>query len=222
MRDLIVLHRAWHQPAHFEDVVGRLRQRGLQVSVPDLAGHALQESTRLVQEIVDSSADAPVVMAHSNGAVTAAGLRGVAHLLFLNAWVLDAGETPQDWIVRNGRETGRSAPALPMDVDDAGVTRLDPAGAREGLYADCTEEVAARAIELLRPEPGSIFGAAPERAAWKDTPSTYVAGSEDRAIPTGLVAYFADRCGTTQTWPTSHSPYLSRPQDVVELALQQV
>lgn len=164
-----------------------------------------------------------VVMAHSNGAVTAAGLRGVAHLLFLNAWVLDAGETPQDWIERNGRETGRSAPSLPMDVDDAGVTRLHPAGAREGLYADCTEEVAARAIELLRTGPGSIFGAAPERAAWKDTPSTYVAGSEDRAIPTtGLVAYFADLWGPTQTWPTSRSPSLSRPQAVVELALQQV
>lgn len=77
--------------------------------------------------------------------------------------------------------------------------------------------MAERAIGLLRPEPGSIFIEAPARAAWKDTPSTYVAGTDDKAIVPEMVARFAQRCGTTLTWPTSHSPYLSQPQGVVDL-----
>ena len=70
---------------------------------------------------------------------------------------------------------------------------------------------------LLRPEPSSVFTESPARAAWRDTPSTYLAGSEDRAIAPQMVACFAQRCSQTLTWPTSHSPYLSRPADVANL-----
>lgn len=222
MRHVIVLHGAWHQPDHYGEVVGRLRRTGVEVHVPDLAGHSLADSTRLVQDLVDRAPEPPVVLAHSFGGVTASGLHGVAHLLFLTSFLFDVGESPQDWIERVGRETGRPAAPLPVTVDDTGTTRLDPAGARDGLYADCPEDVADRAVALLRPEPGTIFTEAATGAAWKDTPSTYVAGRDDRAIVPEMVAHFAARCDRTLTWPTSHSPYLSRPDDVVALVLEHV
>ncbi len=212
-----MLHGAWHQPAHFDDLAGRLRRQGVELTAPDLGGRSLAEGTALVQGAVDRAAEPPVVLAHSLGAVTATGLRGVAHLLFLAGFVFDEGESPQDWIARVAEQTGRPAAPLPLEVDDDGLTRLDPAGAREGLFADCDDDVADRAVGLLRPEPGAIFAAAPAHAAWRDVPSTYVAARDDRAIVPEMVAAFAARCTTTVTWPTSHSAYLSRPDDVVAL-----
>ncbi len=75
MRPLIILHGAWHQPAHFEGLVERLRSQGVEVAVPDLAGHSLAQSTQLVQDLVDQSTQEPVVLAHSFGGVTS-GLQG--------------------------------------------------------------------------------------------------------------------------------------------------
>ncbi len=217
MRPLIILHGAWHQPAHFDGLVERLRGQGVEVAVPDLAGRSLAQSTQLVQGLVDQSAQEPVVLAHSFGGVTASGLQRVHHLLFLNSFIFDVGESPQDWIERVERETGRQAAPLPLSVDEDGITHLEPEGAREGLFADCREEVAELAVGLLRPEPGSIFTEAASRAAWKEIPSTYIAGDQDRAIVPEMVAYFAERCGERLVWPTSHSPYLSCPDDVAAL-----
>lgn len=217
MKDLLILHGAWHQPAHFDVVADALRQRGVSVAVPDLGGHSLASGTAMVQEIVDAAAEPPVVLAHSFGGVTACGLERAAHLLLVAAFIFDVGESPQDWITRVGEETGKAAAPLPMTMDEAGMTHLNPDGAWAGFFADCPPEVADRAVGLLRPEPASIFTEAAPRASYREVPSTYVACSQDRAILPEMVGYFADRCSEQLTWPTSHSPYLSRPDAVVEL-----
>ncbi|MFI5780315.1 alpha/beta hydrolase [Nocardia sp. NPDC051570] len=217
MRPLIILHGAWLRPAHYDEVTEGLRREGIAVTVPDLAGHSLAEGTRLVQDLADQAAEAPVVLAHSFGGVTATGLKGISHLLYLSSFVFDVGENAQQWIARIERETGRQGAPLPLTIDDTGMTRLDPDGAREGLFADCATQVADRAIDLLRPEPASIFTASPAQAAWKDTPSTYIATTEDRAILPEMVAHFSQRCDSTVTWPGGHCPFLSRPADVVAI-----
>ncbi|WP_405166407.1 alpha/beta hydrolase [Nocardia sp. NBC_01499] len=213
----MILHGAWLQPAHYDEIAKHLRGDGIDVTVPDLAGHSLEDSTRLVQDLIDQAAEAPVVLAHSFGGVTATGLKGISHLLYLSSFVFDVGENAQQWITRIEQETGRQGAPLPVTVDDAGMTRLDPAGAREGLFADCATQVADRAIDLLRPEPASIFTAAPAHAAWKDTPSTYIAATEDQAILPEMVAHFTQRCDTTVTLPGGHCAFLSRPADVVPI-----
>ncbi len=217
MRDLVILHGAWHQPSHFDVVADSLRRRGVTVTVPDLGGYSLASGTEMVQGVVDAAVEPPVLLAHSFGGVTACGLERAAHLLFVTAFIFDAGESPQDWITRVGEETGKAAAPLPMTMDEQGTTRLDPDGAREGLYADCLPEVADRAVGLLRTEPASIFTEAAPRASYREIPSTYLAASQDRAILPEMVGYFAQRCTERITWPTSHSPYLSRPDDMVEL-----
>ncbi len=219
MRPLIILHGAWHQPAHYDDLAERMRAADVHVEVPDLSGLSLADATGRVQALVDAAGQPPVVLAHSFGGVTACGLTGASHLVFLTGFVLDVGETPQTWIERIGRETGRPGAPLAMAVDTDGRGVLEPEQATAGLYGDCSPEVAERAVALLRPEPLSIFGESPSRASWRDTPSTYVAGSQDRAVVPELVAAFSERCGSVVTLPTSHSPYLSRPDEVAGLVL---
>ncbi|MFG1610462.1 alpha/beta hydrolase [Actinoplanes sp. NPDC049265] len=217
MTDVIVCHGAWHQPEHFRALADRLNRDGLSVAIPDLGGLSLPDSHDLVQSMVDSSVRPPLLVAHSNGGITAGTVRGAASMLFLAGWVLDVGESPQGLIVDVQRRTGRAGAPLAVTADADGRVRLDPEAARAGLYADCDEATATRAIELLRPEPPSIFAATPEQAAWRDTPSHYLAAGHDQAIVPELVAAFAARCSTAETWPTGHSAYLSRADDVAEL-----
>ncbi len=219
MTDILLLHGAWHQPAHFDDLAARLRDAGSTVHVPDLGGLDLASGTQLTQKIVDGSTDATVVVAHSFGGVTAGGLTGVATVVFLAGWVLDVGETPEQLLGEAALVSESPTPALAMRVEDDGRLSLDGEDARVGLFADCAEDVKARAVRLLRPEPPAIFSARPQFAAWRNTPTVYVDGSEDRAIPAPLRALFAGRCSRAESWPTSHSPHLSRPDDVAELVL---
>jgi hypothetical protein len=217
MTDVIICHGAWHQPAHFRGLVAQLERDGLAVEVPDLGRLSLSESHRVVQGLVNSANKPPLLVAHSNGGIVAGTVRGVASMLFLAAWVLDIGESPQSLIEDVQRRTGSPGAPLAVTVDGEGLTNLDEDGAISGLCADCDNETAKLAVSLLRPEPASIFAATPTDAAWKETRSFYLAGGEDRAMAPELVATFASRCSESETWPTSHSAYLSRTGDVAEL-----
>ncbi|MFJ7209374.1 alpha/beta fold hydrolase [Streptomyces sp. NPDC098789] len=218
MTDVIILHGAWHQPAHYAELADLLRARDLSVEVPDLYGLSLADSTAKVEAIASVSPEPPVVVGHSFGGVTAGTVRGAGALVFLAGWILDVGESPADVLAAAPGEPGEGLLALP-DAD--GRLRLDPDDARAKLYGDVDEPAALRAVELLRPEHPSIFDATPTRVSWRDTPSLYLRGQRDRTMATPLPARFAERCSRTEVWDTSHSPYLSHPTAVADLIERQ-
>ena len=216
MRPIVIAHGAWHQPAHFDDLAARLREQGAAVDVPDLAGLPPVEATAVLQRLVDAAAQPPVVLAHSAGGIAAGGVTGAASTVYLMAWVLDAGESPAALIEQAVAETGVGG-GLALVPEADGRLAVDPASAREALFDGCDDEVAERAVALLRPEPASIFTDAPTSAGWHEADSTYVSGDDDHTLPPALVPRFAARCTRSTAWPTSHSPYLSRPDIVVDL-----
>ncbi|MFJ1869770.1 alpha/beta hydrolase [Streptomyces sp. NPDC088097] len=218
MTDVIILHGAWHQPAHYTELADLLGARDLSVEVPDLYELSLAESTAKVEAIVSGSSEPPVVVGHSFGGVTAGTVRGAAALVFLAGWILDVDESPAKVLAETPGEPGEGLLALP-GAD--GRLRLDPDDARAKLYGDVDEAVAARAVALLRPELPSIFDATPTRVSWRDSPSIYLRGQRDRTMVTPLPDRFAGRCSRTEAWDTGHSPYLSRPAAVADLIQRQ-
>ncbi|MFJ4479491.1 alpha/beta hydrolase [Streptomyces xanthochromogenes] len=218
MTDVIILHGAWHQPAHYAELADLLRARKLSVEVPDLYELSLAESTAKVEAVVCGSSQPPVVVGHSFGGVTAGTVRGAAALVFLNSWILDVDESPAKILGETPGEPGEGLIAVP-DAD--GRLRLDPADARAKLFGDIDEPAATRAMELLRPEPPTIFNATPTRVSWRDTPSIYLRGQQDRTIASPLPDRFARRCSRTETWDTSHSPYLRHPAAAADLIQRQ-
>ena len=56
-------------------------------------------------------------------------------------------------------------------------------------------------------------------AAWHDIPSTYVVCTEDRAINPEFQRALATRTTTSVEWPTSHSPFFSRPDLLADLLI---
>jgi pimeloyl-ACP methyl ester carboxylesterase len=57
----------------------------------------------------------------------------------------------------------------------------------------------------------------PRATAWRSKPATYVVCTEDCALPVALQQANAARVGTVIEMPTSHSPFLSRPELVADL-----
>ena len=209
-RTVVLVHGLWHQPHHFDQVARRLRQADVDVAVPELHRGSLVADTAAVQKVVDAMSGPPIVLGHSYGGSVITGLTGIAHLVYLAAFVPTEEEScaalggPHlvDSIVRR-RPDGR--------------TELDPIGALPTLYGDCPPDDAARAVTLLRPQATGHGRGIPERAAWRTVPSTYVICTDDHAIDPALQQRLATRCGVILSWATSHSPFCSRPELVVDL-----
>ena len=54
-------------------------------------------------------------------------------------------------------------------------------------------------------------------AAWRNTPSTYVICDEDQALPPAAQEQMAKRATNIRRLPSSHSPMLSRPDEVAQI-----
>ena len=211
---VILVHGAWHGPWAWAAVSERLDTAGVRniaVSLPSV-GEALgdvRDDAEAVRAAI-AAADGPaLVVAHSYGGLpTSEGGAGAAHILFLTSFVLEpgqsllgarGGEEPEWWI---GSEDGLS---------------LLPDNPRHVFYNDCSPEAADRAVAQLRPHSRASVVQELTTAAWQTVPSTYVICERDNAIPPAVQEMLAARCGTVLRLDTSHSPFLSRPDDVAAL-----
>lgn len=215
MSSIVIVHGSYHRPAHYDPIAVRLRDRGHQVLVPDVGGLELPDSTAALQELVDGLPAPPVVVGHSFGGAAVGALRGAQRMVFLCAWVLDAGETCTD-LLRDAAGGEAFARAL-RPTQDGTHFSIDPEQAGPLFYADCDPADTARAVGLLRPDTAANFGLPPSAAHWHDTPSLYVRATADRTWPVGLPELFAARCARTTDIDTGHSPFLSRPDEVADL-----
>jgi len=163
--------------------------------------------------------DGPVVLVgHSYGGsvVTDAGAHpNVVHLVYLTSFPLDAGESVSENALVGGEEM-KLPEALTFDGD---VVRFAPERATEFFYHDCAPDAAAAAAAQLRPMSLAAVTGTPRAVAWREKPSTYVVCTEDRALPIALQQSAASRCGAVVEMPTSHSPFASQPDLVVDLLL---
>ncbi len=157
-----------------------------------------------------------VVCGHSYGSAVITGLdrKHVSHLVYLCAFMLDEGETSLD-------ELTDAPPTALADAmvlsDDNSVFTIDPEGARRAFYADCSDDQVARSIARLRPQAVLPAGDLPERIAWRHIPTTYVICEADEALHLDAQREMSGRATRSVSWPTSHSPFLSRPELVVDL-----
>ncbi|MEO6087167.1 MAG: alpha/beta hydrolase [Umezawaea sp.] len=211
MISAVLVHGLYHQPAHFTALATLLRARGVTVAVPALHRGSLAADTRAVQAVVDTLPTPPLALGHSYGGSVITGLTGVTGLVYLAAFVPDEGESAASL---GGATADLRAAVLPAEN---GGTRIDPHLAPALFYGDCTPAVAIHAAAQLRAQAPGCGRGVPDRQAWRHVPSTYVVCTRDRAIDPAVQRAMADRCTTALDWPTSHSPYLSRPADLAAL-----
>ncbi|MFD9517464.1 alpha/beta fold hydrolase [Streptomyces sp. NPDC059979] len=211
MAAVVLVHGLYHRPGHFALVADRLRAAGTEVVVPELHRGALPADTAAVQAAVDALREPPIVLGHSYGGSVITGVRGAGHLVYLAAFVPDAGESAAG--------LGGASPQLREAIvpEPDGSTSLHPDRAVDALYDDCPAPLAAWAVDLLRTQAPGCGRGIPERQSWKHTPSTYVVCAQDRAIDPSVQRTMASRCTDVRAWRTGHSPFVARPDLIVEL-----
>ncbi|MFE9119026.1 alpha/beta hydrolase [Streptomyces sp. NPDC007172] len=211
MTAVVLVHGLYHRPEHLAPVAERLRTEGAEVVVPELHRGSLSADTHAVQAAVDALEEPPIVLGHSYGGSVITGVRGAARLVYLAAFVLDAGESAAGM----GGASRQLREAIVAEPD--GSTSLHPDLAADVLYDDCPGPLAARAVGLLRGQAAGCGRGVPEYQGWKSTPSTYVVCARDMAIDPGVQRKMASRCSDVREWRTGHSPFVGHPRLVVEL-----
>ncbi|WP_437968095.1 alpha/beta hydrolase [Sorangium sp. So ce260] len=218
---VVLVHGAWHGPACWSQVARRLLGSGLDVRVPALPSAGpdpgrpgdLAADAEVVRAALAEVPGKAVVVAHSYGGlpVTEVAARSgkVTHIVYLCAFMLDAGESLLSAI------GGQDPPWWITSAD--GRLLLPPESARDVFYNDCTDEVAAAAVAALLPQSRASFAQPLSAAAWQELPSTYVICERDNAVPVFAQEAMSQRARRVRRLDASHSPFLSRPDDVVAL-----
>jgi pimeloyl-ACP methyl ester carboxylesterase len=223
---LLLVHGAWHGSWCWRPLQQVLEDRGWSVETVDLptvhspekASMPLQADVDAVGAAVDRIDGDVVIVAHSYGGVPvseAARPPAVRHIIYVSAFVLDAGESllaavggvaPPWWHVEG--------PLVTAGDDDAPPRQLFYGDVEPGLADSCAARLTSQSV--------LAFTDVTTRAAWRELPSTYVITEDDGAIPVFAQEAMAARTARTERMPTSHSPFLSAPEslaDIIEAAV---
>lgn len=222
---ILLVHGAWHGSWCWDRVRPILEAAGRAVHVvdlptvhaPDKAQLTLADDVRTVREAVEAIDGPVVVVAHSYGGVPTTqalvGAEDVAHLVYIAAFALDAGESllgavggvaPSWWVVDGPLTTAGTAE--------------EPA--EQLFFNDLPEDVARANAARLQAQATSPFQEAIDGAAWRSIPSTYVITERDGVFPVFAQEALSARAGSTvHRLDTSHSPFLSQPERTAEIIL---
>ena len=223
-RTIVLVHGAWHGAWCWDPVVARLDaegRRSIAVDLPSVSstGATLADDAACVRAALDAVHGEALLVGHSygGGVVTEAGVHpAVAHIAYLTAFALEPGES----VTENALTGGEGGTAVDNAIRLAdGVITIDTEGAIPAFFHDCPDAVARDAAARLRPMSLAALQGKVARAAWREKPATYAVCTDDRALTEALQRSAAARIGNTVEWPTSHSPFLSRPDLVAGLLL---
>lgn len=213
MTAVLLVPGSWHGAWAYDDVAARVRAAGLTVRVIDLPSNdgssGLADDADAVRRALDELGEPTVVVGHSYGGIAVSeGAQDAAGLVYVCAFMLDVGEALLDALQHQ----------LPdwIALDEAAGSHI-PRDAERALYADCTPDVAAAATARLTSQSVAAIATPQTAAAWKELPSTYVVCTQDAAVPPAAQEAMAARAQTVEHLDASHSPFLSRPDEIAEI-----
>jgi len=218
--DLVLVHGAFHGPWAWDVLRPHLHDRGLAthvVALPSSGGQGgLAADAAALADLLDAVPGPKIVVGHSYGGQVisqgCAGRADVAGLVYLAAFLLDVGDS-----VFSASATLDAAPdGIWIDIDEATGTATvsDPV---DRFYADADPELTTWAQSRLTSQTLASLADALTAAAWREVPSTYIATTNDRAIPFAVQQVMAKNAATVHAVESSHSPFLSMPERVADI-----
>jgi pimeloyl-ACP methyl ester carboxylesterase len=213
---LVLVHGAFHGAWCWDKVTKLLDSAGVPSIAVDLPLTDFESDVETTSAAIEDAGSPVVLVGHSysGSVITEAGNHpAVRHLVYVSAVVSEPDGTIASSI------EGQTPTGLVAGFRYAqdGTITVDRDVARECFYADCDPVEAEAALDRLRPLGSLCFSGAVKRAAWREKPSTYALCTDDRALDPISQRELAVRCTKVVEWPTSHSPFLSRPELVAEL-----
>jgi pimeloyl-ACP methyl ester carboxylesterase len=221
---VVLVHGAWHGPWCWDELVPALEAHGLGVATVDLPSSGpdvtalgdLDADVAAVTAVLDAVPGPKILLGHSYGGLpvtqAAAGRKDVVHLVYVCAFLLDAGVSLLD------AAGGQPVAWWRVSEDGASMTVDRP---EEVFYSDCSPEVAAAAVARLHPQSLSSCRQPLRAAAWETITSTYVVADGDPELPAFVQeGMAAGRASRVVHIDAGHSPFLSRPGELAAIVAE--
>jgi len=234
---IVLVHGAWMGAWAWEGVVPRLEDAGHPTVVVELPAHGDDETPVAdatlaayrdqVIAALDGLDGPAALVGHSMGGmviseVAEARPESITTLVYVAAFLPQSGQSLFD-IASTDAE---SITAMHIVDHGDGTASIDPAWIGEIFCADCSEDQVQSIVDRTRPEPFAplVTPAALTDDAFGSVHRTYVHTADDLAV--SLSAQQAMVAATpvddVRTLATSHSPFLSQPQQLAETILDLV
>ena len=225
---IILVHGAFAESSSWDAVIDRLLDAGHPVIAAANPLRGLASDAASVADVV-RAVDGPVVLAaHSYGGAVISNVPAdageIVGLVYACGFAPEPGESAFTLAGKfPGSTLGEAVRPVPRSD---GTTDLYITTERfhEQFCADVPAPQAARMATTQRPATQeALTEPSGERPLWREVPSRFVIGEEDRNIPAALQHYMAERAGAHRTLEipgASHAISVSQPEAVAHEILE--
>jgi pimeloyl-ACP methyl ester carboxylesterase len=235
MKTFILIHGSWHSAWNWHKVVPLLEKAGHRAMAIDLPGMGrdktpIQEVTmkttvEKICELIDSIEGKVILVGHSKNGIMisqAAEYRPgkIEKLVYLAAYLIPNGKTQREYSIQ---DIGGWLKPYVTACPETNSHTLQPAIYKEGLYHDCEDDITELAKVLLSHEPvdSGITPLHLTEENYGTVPRVYIECTEDRAVTPFIQRkmYKEMPCQQVYSLPSGHSPFFSKPKELVAILL---
>lgn len=233
MKTFILIHGSWHGSWNWHRVVPMLEQMGHRAIALDLPGMGrdktpvqdvtLAKSVQKVCDCIDAIEGKVILVGHSKNGIVISQVaeyrpEKIEKLVYLAAYLIPNGKTQREYSILDA--AGVLKPFVSMH-ENLQASTLQPEIYFEGLYADCEPHIEQLARVLLSPEPIAT-GVTPLQLSdekFGSVPRVYIECTLDKAVTPFIQQkmYSEIPCEKVYQMETSHSPFFSKPAELVEI-----
>ena len=233
MKTFILIHGSWHSSWNWHKVIPFLEKQGHRAIAIDLPGMGrdktpiqevkMKTTVEKICSLIDSIEGKVILVGHSkNGIMISQAAEYRPHkiekLVYLAAYLIPNGKTQREYSLQDTH--GVLKPYVTID-EQLNAHTLQPEIYKEGLYADCDDDITQLAKVLLSHEPVES-GTTPLQLTeenYGSIPRVYIECTEDKAVTPFIQRkmYTETPCEKVYSLPTGHSPFFSRPQELTEI-----
>jgi pimeloyl-ACP methyl ester carboxylesterase len=232
MNTYVFIHGSWHGAWCWYKIVPLLEAAGHKAIAIDLPGHGrdwtaagdvtMQSYVDSVVKVLDEQAEPVILVGHSRGGIVISQTAEarpdkIKVLVYLAAFLIPNGEP----MIQTALSDSESLIVANLNLNEAaGWHMLKEEAFKDALYGDCSAEDLALARSLLTPEPNAPVGTPLQlsESNFGRIPRVYIETLQDKGVTPGVQKkmYTATPCQQVLSLNTSHSPFLSAPQSLVE------
>jgi pimeloyl-ACP methyl ester carboxylesterase len=226
---IVLVHGAFAESASWSPVIDALEGAGYPVIAAANPLRGLAADAASVGDVVRSVEGPVVLVAHSYGGAVISNVPAdageITGLVYVNGFAPDPGESCLSLAGMFPGSMLRNDTLQPVRRSD-GTTDLYIVRDRfhDVFCADVPAPPAALMAATQRPaSQEALFAPSNDRPSWRDLPSWFVIGEEDRIIPAELQRFMAERAGAQRVLAiplASHGLIVSQPQAAVDMVFE--
>jgi pimeloyl-ACP methyl ester carboxylesterase len=226
---IVLVHGAFAESASWNDVIDSLAGTGHPVIAAANPLRGLATDGASVGDLVRTVEGPVLLVAHSYGGAVISNVPAdageITGLVYVNGFAPESGESCFSLAGRFPGSTLGEDTLRPVPRSDGTTDLYIVQDWFHDLFcADVPSAQATRLAATQRPATQeALFEPSGEHPLWRELPSWFVVGEEDRIIPAELQRFMAERAGAQRTVElpgASHAAALSQPQATVDLILE--